>query len=177
MNNNYSVFLPFLIPTKSIGNILTEGFVNFIKMVIFLSEYNKVVLKMNVETRLRDAGLRPTKQRAALADLLFAEGDRHVTAEALYDEAVCASVPVSLATIYNTLNQFTEAGLLREVAVQGAKTYFDTNVSDHHHFYLEEENKLMDMEDGKLSVTGLPEVPEGKKISRIDVIVRLSEAD
>jgi len=130
---------------------------------------------MNIQTRLRDAGLRPTKQRTALATILFAEGDRHVTAEALYDEAARASVPVSLATIYNTLNQFTEAGLLREVAVQGAKTYFDTNVSDHHHFYLEEENRLMDMEDGKLTVSGLPDVPEGKKISRIDVIVRLSE--
>ena len=89
--------------------------------------------------RLKSAGLRPTRQRVALGVLLFRDGDRHVTAEMLHDEAVRDQIPVSLATVYNTLHQFTEAGLLREVAIEGSKTYFDTNTSDHHHFYYEHE--------------------------------------
>src|SRR3954454_12421455 len=91
----------------------------------------------DLRRKLRQVGLRPTRQRVGLGWLLFAKGDRHVTAEVLFEEASKARVPVSLATIYNTLHQFTEAGLLREVAVEGAKTYFDTNVSNHHHFYVE----------------------------------------
>jgi hypothetical protein len=87
--------------------------------------------------RLRDAGLRPTRQRVALADLLFAKGDRHLTAEELHEEAVGVGVPCSLATVYNTLHQFTEAGMLRVLSLETAKTYFDTNVSDHHHFVVE----------------------------------------
>ena len=130
---------------------------------------------MDISTRLREAGLRPTKQRKALATLLFSEGDRHVCAETLFEEAVNSDIHVSLATIYNTLNQFTEAGLLREIAVQGAKTYFDTNTSNHNHFFLENEKTLMDMDDGALEVRGVPEAPMGKKISRIDVIVRLAD--
>ncbi len=123
--------------------------------------------------RLRAAGLRPTRQRVALAQLLFGPGDRHVTAEELHEEAVRARVPVSLATIYNTLNQFTEAGLLREVAIEGQRTYFDTNTSNHFHYYLEAERKLFDIPSDKLNVVGLPEAPEGTRIRRIDVIVRL----
>jgi Fur family iron response transcriptional regulator len=121
---------------------------------------------------LRNAGLRPTRQRVALAHLLFAEGDRHVTAETLHEEAIARKVPVSLATVYNTLHQFTEAGLLREVAVEGAKTYFDTNTSNHYHFFCEHSGKLMDIE-GTIRIEGLPEAPEGKVISRVDVLVRL----
>src|SRR5258705_6114271 len=83
-----------------------------------------------IAERLKHAGLRPTKQRIALGVLLFGGGDRHVTAEMLHDEAVRDAIPVSLATVYNTLHQFTEAGLLREVAIEGAKTFFDTNTSD-----------------------------------------------
>ena len=126
--------------------------------------------------KLRTCGLRPTRQRLALAELLFAKGDRHVTAEALHAEAAAANVPVSLATIYNALNQFTQAGLLREVAIEGQKTYFDTNTSSHHHFYIESEERLLDIPDGNLRVVGVPETPEGKKINRIDVIVRLADA-
>ena len=99
-----------------------------------------------IDDRVRDAGLRPTRQRIALATLLFAKGDRHLSAEELHEEAVGAGVPVSLATVYNTLHQFTEAGLLRILAVEGAKTYFDTNTSDHHHFFVEGENRVFDID-------------------------------
>lgn len=127
----------------------------------------------NVAELLRGAGLRPTRQRVALARLLFAEGDRHVTAERLHEEALACRVPVSLATVYNTLHQFTEAGLLREVAVEGAKTYFDTNTSNHFHFFCERDGELLDIETGEISIEGLPEAPEGMAISRVDVLVRL----
>jgi len=124
---------------------------------------------------LRSAGLRPTRQRMALAELLFAKGDRHLTAEQLHEEAVRKNVPVSLATVYNTLHQFTEARLLREVAVEGAKTYFDTNTSNHYHFFCERDGILMDIPPEDLMVQGLPEPPEGMQISRVDVLVRLVE--
>ncbi len=124
--------------------------------------------------RLRAAGLRPTRQRLALAALLFSEHDRHVTAEELHDEAVRASVPVSLATIYNTLHQFTSVGLLRELAVDGARTYFDTNTGNHHHFYCEEDGSLIDIEGDSIEVAGVPPPPEGAKLHRVDVIVRVS---
>src|ERR1700680_4045192 len=94
--------------------------------------------------RLRKAGLRPTRQRLALAQLLFASGNRHVTAESLHEEAAGAGVPVSLATVYNTMHQFTAAGLLRQVTVDGSRTYFDTNIGEHHHFYCEDDGTLLD---------------------------------
>lgn len=123
--------------------------------------------------RLRDAGLRPTRQRLALAKILFGSGDRHVSAETLHREAVAARVPVSLATVYNALNQFTRAGLLREVAIEGDRTYFDTNTSNHFHYFLESEGRLIDMGADDIKVKGLPSAPEGTEIDRIDVIVRL----
>src|SRR5207253_7666582 len=123
--------------------------------------------------RLRRASLRPTRQRVALAKILFGSGDRHFTAEQLHAEAVAAHVPVSLATVYNALNQFTRAGLLREVAIEGDRTYFDTNTSNHFHYYIEAEDRLFDIEATELSVNGLPEPPPGTKVARIDVIVRL----
>jgi Fur family iron response transcriptional regulator len=122
---------------------------------------------------LRSSGLRPTRQRMALAEILFARGKRHVSAEGLHDEAVAQRVPVSLATIYNTLHQFTEAGLLREVAVDGSKTYFDTNLEDHHHFFVEDDNVVMDIPHGQMGVGRIPEPPPGFEISRVDVVVRL----
>ncbi len=125
---------------------------------------------------LRRAGLRPTRQRLSLGALLFDGVDRHVTAEMLHEQAIRASVPVSLATVYNTLHQFTHAGLLREVAVDGAKSYFDTNTRDHHHFYLEDENRLIDIAGGSIAVTGLPDTPEGMEITHIDVVVRVKQA-
>jgi Fur family iron response transcriptional regulator len=129
----------------------------------------------DVAKLLRGAGLRPTRQRVALAHLLFASGDRHVTAEALHEEALARKVPVSLATVYNTLHQFTEAGLLREVAVEGARTYFDTNTSNHYHFFCEHSGKLLDIATGAIRIEGLPDAPDGMTISRVDVLVRLVE--
>src|SRR4029450_2621419 len=105
-----------------------------------------------IETRLRGAGLRPTRQRIALGDLLFAKGDRHLTVEELHEEAVIAGVPVSLATVYNTLHQFTEAGLIRVLAVESAKTCFHTNVSDHHPFVVEGHNQVLDIPVSNLTI-------------------------
>jgi len=123
--------------------------------------------------KLRDAGLRPTRQRLSLAHLLFSKGNRHVSAEALHEEAIIARIPVSLATVYNTLHQFNEAGLLRAVAVESSKTYFDTNTSDHHHFFIEEENRVVDVPASHITVSDLPEPPQGMEVARVDVIVRL----
>lgn len=122
---------------------------------------------------LRQSGLRPTRQRMALAELLFRNGNRHISAEGLHEEATMARVPVSLATIYNTLHQFTEAGLLREVAVDGSKTYFDTNTGEHHHFFVEDDNAVIDIPDGQMGVGRMPEPPPGYEITRVDVVVRL----
>jgi Fur family iron response transcriptional regulator len=127
----------------------------------------------DVNEMLQAAGLRPTRQRMALGWLLFGKGARHLTAEMLYEEATLAKVPVSLATVYNTLNQLTDAGLLRQVSVDGTKTYFDTNVSAHHHFYLEHNHELVDISDPHLMLSRMPEVPEGYEISRVDMVVRL----
>ncbi len=129
----------------------------------------------NMEQKLRDAGMRPTRQRLSLGSLLFSSGDRHITAEQLHVETVRAGIAVSLATIYNTLNQFTEAGLLREVAVEGHKSYFDTNTSNHCHYYLEDEGRLIDIDGDQLTVDGLPTPPDGMRIGRIDIIVRLEK--
>lgn len=125
--------------------------------------------------RLRRVGLRPTRQRVALGWLLFGKGDRHVTAEKLYEEATGARVAISLATVYNTLHQFTEAGLLREIAVDGSKTYFDTNTTHHHHFLIEESNTVLDIPGSQVSIGDLPEPPEGLEIDRVEVVVRLKK--
>lgn len=130
-----------------------------------------------ISEMLRDAGLRPTRQRVALGELLFASGDRHVTAEILHAEAVAAGERVSLATVYNTLHQFRRAGLLRELAIEGSKTYFDTNISNHNHFYMESDGVLMDIPGDSIHVEGLPEPPAGLKVSHIDLVVRLVETD
>jgi Fur family transcriptional regulator, iron response regulator len=127
----------------------------------------------DVKSMLRDVGLRPTRQRMALGWILFGKGDRHITAEMLYEEAAKAKVPVSLATVYNTLHQFTDVGLLRQVAVDGSKTYFDTNVSQHHHFFVEGENDLLDIPVADVIVGKTPIPPEGYEVARIDVVVRL----
>jgi Fur family iron response transcriptional regulator len=127
----------------------------------------------DVKAMLRSVGLRPTRQRMALGWLLFARGDRHLTAEMLYEEASKAKVPVSLATVYNTLHQFTQVGLLRQVAVDGSKTYFDTNISEHHHFFVEGESALLDIPGAEVIVGRTPVPPEGYEIARVDVVVRL----
>lgn len=125
------------------------------------------------EDRLRTAGLRPTRQRMALAEILFAKGDRHLTVEELHEEAVAAGVPVSLATVYNTLHQFTEAGLLRVLAMESTRTYFDTNISDHHHFFVEGKNEVVDIPVNNIRIDNLPTPPDDMEIAHVDVIIRL----
>jgi Fur family iron response transcriptional regulator len=124
-------------------------------------------------TRLRAAGLRSTRQRVALADLLFQNGHRHLTAESLHAEAVEAGISVSLATVYNTLNQFTEAGMLRQVAVDAERSYFDTNAGSHQHFYIEEDRTLIDIPDDMIAMASVPSPPKGTAIDRIDVVIRI----
>ncbi len=127
--------------------------------------------------RLRAAGLRPTRQRLALGRLLFDGGDRHVTAEMLHGQALDASIRVSLATVYNTLHQFTAAGLLREIVVDSQRSYFDTNTSDHHHFFFESSAQLEDIPANRVVVSRLPDPPKGARVKRVDVVVRLDDID
>lgn len=126
-----------------------------------------------IRQKLHRAGLRPTRQRVALAELLFAKGDRHLAAEDLHDEALASGVGVSLATVYNTLHQFTEAGMLRILSIEGSRTYFDTNTSDHQHFYIEEDGGIVDIPVSNLKVSNVPRLPEGMEIANIDVVIRL----
>ena len=123
--------------------------------------------------KLRNSGVRPTRQRVALAELLFDGCDKHVTAEQLHALAHAASEHVSLATVYNTLKQFSAAGLVREVATPCQKIYFDTNTSDHHHYFVESNGLIVDIDEASVSIDGLPDAPLGKKIGRIDIVVHL----
>jgi Fur family iron response transcriptional regulator len=127
--------------------------------------------------RLRAAGLRPTSQRLYLARLLFEQGDRHVTAEQLHSEAQAARVAVSLATVYNTLHQFTEAGLLRELVIESGRSYFDTNITSHHHFFYEETGALVDIPGESLALAKVPAPPDGARVSRVDVVLRVTRAN
>ncbi len=124
--------------------------------------------------QLRTVGLRPTRQRLALAKLLFENAPRHVTAETLHAEAQEASVPVSLATVYNTLHQFTEAGLLKEVVIDPQRSHFDTTINDHGHFYFEETGQLLDIPSGEATLAQMPALPEGTKVKSVEVVVRVS---
>lgn len=125
-------------------------------------------------TWLAGADLRPTRQRMALASLLVGDGrDRHVTAESLFEAAAGAGEKVSLATVYNTLKAFCDAGLLREITVDGSKSYFDTNMSDHPHFYWEDESRLSDAPAEQLEIARVPDAPEGAEIASVDVVIRL----
>ncbi len=139
-------------------------------------------IEQQMAAKLRDAGLRVTKPRLALAYLLFgtltSEGTphaRHVTAEALHAEARAMGLSVSQATIYNTLNQFCQAGLLNEVQVSQTRSYFDTNLSDHHHFYVEEEGRLIDIDQDEISLAKLPDSPSGFQVNGVDIIIRLQK--
>ena len=129
----------------------------------------------SVIQQLKEAGLRPTRQRMALAKLLFESGDRHITAEQLHGEAQARNIRVSLATVYNSLHQFTEVGLLREVVVEPGRSYFDTNVGDHHHFYYQTSGELADIPADEIGISYLPETPGGTEVARIDVIIRLQD--
>ena len=123
---------------------------------------------------LTTAGLRPTRQRISLASLLVGDGhNRHVTAESLYQDASVAGERVSLATVYNTLRAFCDAGLMQEVTVDGAKSYFDTRMDDHPHFYWEDSATLTDAPADQLELSRLPDAPPGTEISRVDVVIRL----
>ena len=131
----------------------------------------------DIRQKLRRVGLRPTRQRVSLGWVLFAKGQRHVSAEMLFEEAMKERIPVSLATIYNTLRQFTEAGLLRELTLDGAKAYFDTADHDHHHFVVDGENRVIDIPADEIDVASLPVPPAGYEIARVDVVVRLRKLD
>ena len=128
----------------------------------------------NVIAQLRKVKLRPTRQRIALAKHLFEGGDRHVTAELLHQEALESNIRVSLATVYNTLNQFTDAGLLREIVVDSQRCYFDTNTTNHHHFFHEKTNRLEDITSDEVVLSSLPKAPDGTSIKRVDVVVRVA---
>ena len=126
-----------------------------------------------VTARLRDAGLRPTRQRVELASLLFARGHRHLTAESLHEEALRTGASISLATVYNALHQFTHTGLVRQVVVDAQRTYFDTNIDEHQHFFVEDDGFLIDIPGDAIAVSGVPTPPKGTELSRVDVVVRV----
>lgn len=128
-----------------------------------------------VMAKLKAADLRPTQQRLKLGELLWKEEGchRHVTAEELYNEAMQAGVKVSVATVYNTLHQFTDAGLLREIIVEGGRSYFDTNTSAHYHFYNEDTAALMDIDAEHIAVGDLPSPPPGTAVNSVDVVIRV----
>ena len=127
--------------------------------------------------KLKESGLRPTRQRVALARLLLETGPRHVTAEELFQEARAAGIPVSLATVYNTLHQFTAAGLMTEVVVGSGQSYFDTNPTSHYHYFDKSTGEIIDVPEELIQFLKLPEPPPGKVIDRIDVVVRIRNAD
>ena len=156
-----------ILPVSTAAEAATAGHVDLRRDVLNGCPWH------DVRSMLRRVGLRSTRQRMALGWILFAKGNRHLTAEMLYEEATKAKVPVSLATVYNTLHHFTEVGLLCQVAVDGSKTYFDTNTSAHHHFFVEGDNALVDIPDAEQIVSRMPAAPAGYEIARIDVVVRL----
>ncbi len=133
--------------------------------------------QLRTATWLSDGGLRPTRQRLALAALLVGDGqNRHVTAEGLFAAAAAAGEKVSLATVYNTLRAFCDAGLMNEIVVDGARSYFDTRMDDHPHFYWEDSHTLTDAPADDLTIASLPAAPLGMEISRVDVVIRLKRA-
>jgi|AACY02.16.fsa_nt_gi Fe2+/Zn2+ uptake regulation proteins len=123
--------------------------------------------------RLREAGLRPTKQRLILMNAMFGNGDRHFTAEELFREVGGAGASMVLATVYNTLNVLADHGVLRRVSVDGQRSWFDTNIKPHHHFYVDDDQQLIDIDSTKLKVVGMPELPEGRALEQVDVIIRI----
>ena len=128
-----------------------------------------------IADRLRDAGLRPTRQRLSIAAILFDGQHKHMSAEAVHAAAQQDGAGVSLATVYNALHQFTEAGLLRELVIEPGRSYFDTNVDDHHHVFNETTGALDDIAPVRLG--RLPAPPVGTQLTRVDVIIRVAETD
>ncbi|MEQ8284361.1 iron response transcriptional regulator IrrA [Thalassospira sp.] len=127
----------------------------------------------NVLNRLKEAGLRPTRQRLALARLLFEDGHRHITAEQLHSQAMTNNIKVSLATVYNTLHQFTDARLLNEIVIDSGRSYFDTNTVPHYHFYCEEDGMLSDIPAETVQIAGIPNIPTGTELASVDLVFRL----
>jgi Fur family transcriptional regulator, iron response regulator len=135
------------------------------------------MMDMRAESWLSTAGLRPTKQRLALAGLMVGDGlNRHVTAESLFESAQSCGEAVSLATVYNTLRAFCDAGLVQEITVDGSKSYFDTRLDDHPHFYWEDSAELTDAPADQLEILRLPTAPNGTQIAKVDVVIRLRRA-
>ena len=126
-----------------------------------------------IRTKLRDAGLRPTRQRMTLGWMLFAKGHRHVSAEALFEEATRARAHLSLATVYNTLRQFSDANLIRQVPTGAGKAYFDTNTDEHHHYIVDGEETMLDVPGEYIALAAPPKAPPGYEVTGFDVIVRL----
>jgi Fur family transcriptional regulator, iron response regulator len=138
-----------------------------------LDKDEQSLLQYDCSDLLRQAGLRPTRQRLMLGEFLFSSGGRHVTADMIYTEAAAANMPVSRGTVYNTLNQFTEAGLLRQIGVDGSKSFFDTNPTTHHHFFVDHEDRLLDVPAPGVEIEQLPQPLPGYEVVGVDVIVHL----
>lgn len=126
-------------------------------------------------SRLRAAGLRPTRQRLALAKILSEGGHRHLTAEMLYEETKAANLSISQATIYNTLHQFTDAGFVRQIVVDPGRTYFDTNASAHQHYYNETTGQLLDIPESDIGLPTAPQPPKGTVVERVDIVIRIRD--
>lgn len=164
--------LAFIRPVLFVRMLPKNNWVVFFPMPS--SSNSKTAIKeAALAEQLRSVGLRPTQQRMALADLLFGRGNRHITAESLYSDALATGVNVSLATVYNALHTFTAKGLLREITIDSTRSYFDTNIDEHHHFYYEKSGRLEDIDRAQVKLTRLPEAPGGLSVSRIDVVIRI----
>lgn len=162
-------------PVTGMGfELKSSGFLGILAAMIGENAETDMTPTERGATWLQTAGLRPTRQRVALAELLVGDGlDRHVTAESLHAASKESRAPVSLATVYNTLRAFCDAGLLSEIAMDGNKSYFDTRVDDHPHYFWEETGELTDAPKEQLKFDRLPDVPEGMEISKVDVVIRM----
>lgn len=138
---------------------------------------SEIALGAEVQVRLKEARLRPTRQRLAIGRLLFGPSHRHVTVDDLFQEALAAGEQLSLATIYNTLHHFTDAGLVRRICTGSERVYFDTDTGDHHHFYIEAESRVIDVPDGKANLDRLPSPPAGYEVTKVDVVIHLKAKD
>ena len=138
-----------------------------------IRQNGELIMKKYIDI-LRQHNLRPTQQRLALAEILYDGAHRHATAETLRIEVIDKGITMSLATIYNTLNQFIHVGLLREITLDDNVTYFDTNTDHHHHFFDPKSSELIDIPDHEISISNLPKSPDGREIERVDVVIRLT---